>query len=112
MTDRAAIVAELLADPMRAREVSRADAIALLVDLARVTRALELLPRDEPEPTPAQIELGRWMTVAEVMELTELSRRAVWARSRTIWHGFAVHEGRKTLRFKPGFRKYYTERKA
>ena len=50
MTDRAALLDALLVDPMRASRVPRAEALALLVDLARVARALELLSVNDALP--------------------------------------------------------------
>jgi hypothetical protein len=106
VTGRAALLDALLRDPSRAADVSRADAVALLVELARVQRALELLTLPAPAPEPTPVEAGAWMTVDEVMELTGLSRRTVYGRAaRPDWRPFAERSGRKTLRFRPGLRR-------
>jgi hypothetical protein len=104
MTGRAALLDALLADPSRAAAVPRADAVALLVELARVTRALELMT--VPAPVLQATDEGTWMAVDEVMALTGLSRRTVYARAnRPDWRPFAERAGRKTLRFRPGLRR-------
>ena len=111
MDDRAAILAELLADPMRARLVPRIQAVELLLELARVTRALELLT--VPEPKPEFQEPGAPITVEDVMQLTGLNRRAVFSKSHGAqWQPFVIREGRKTLHFRPAFREYYAKRRA
>ena len=53
MTDRAALLDALLADPTRAAEVSREQAVALLVALAMLQVAL-LRAACRPEATPRQ----------------------------------------------------------
>ena len=105
MTDRALLLDALLADPAKAAEVSRDEAVKLLVELARVQRALELLPGSAP--LPEQHDEGEaWMTVEEVVALTGLSRRTVYARAKNgDWRRFAERAGRKTLRFRPGLRR-------
>jgi len=113
VTDRAALIDALLADPLKAAQVPPEVAISLLVELARVQRALELLPGSAPAPESR--EEGAWMTVDEVVTLTGLSRRAVYARAKsapragqTDWRQFAERAGRKTLRFRPGLRRLLT----
>jgi hypothetical protein len=110
MTNRAALLDVLLADPAKAARVPRDEAVALLLELARVQRALELLPGSSPAPEPDKE--GVWMTVDEVVALTGLSRRTVYARSKSApragqsdWRPFAERAGRKTLRFRPGLRR-------
>ncbi len=110
MTDRAALLDVLLADPAKAAAVPRDEAVALLVELARVQRALELLPGSAPAPETH--DEGTWMTVEEVVALTGFSRRTVYARAKSAprtgqadWRLFAERAGRKTLRFRPGLRR-------
>ncbi len=103
MTDRALLLDALLADPKKAAQVPRDEAVALLVELARVQRALELLPGSAAASEPH--DDGAWMTVEEVVALTGLSRRAVYARAKNgDWRRFAERAGRKTLRFRSGLR--------
>ena len=115
MPDRAAILAELLGDPMRARLVPRADAVELLLELARVQRALELLAVSAIPTTPSVQDSDQPLDVEDVMRLTGLSRRAVYLRAHARnglpqWRPFILREGRKTLHFRPTFRELLAKR--
>jgi len=111
LSDRAALLDALLSNPMLAAKVPPGEAKALLIELARVTRALELLSVAAPLPVEEPAD-GSWLTVEDVIALTGLSRRQVYARAeraprahQTDWRPFAVREGKKTLRFRPALRR-------
>lgn len=103
MIDRALLLAELLADPGKASLLSREDAVALAVELARVERALELralapvvngtVLAEPAEPEPED----HLLTVAEIATRLGLTERQVYRRSGR-WP-FTVKVGRATLRF-------------
>jgi helix-turn-helix protein len=99
MTDRVALLDALLMDPSRAAEVPRAEAVALLVELARVQRALELMAAPARIPSPDRsIEPPRsgLLTVAEAAQRSRKSAR--WIRDRWRTHlPFAVKKGRTLL---------------
>ncbi len=99
MTDRAALLEALLVDPSLAATVSREEARGLLIEMARVERALELALT-----TPALIatEPCKSETVPRlltVQEAAERSRKSVrWIRDH--WRmemPFAVRKGRTLL---------------
>ena len=81
MTDRAVLLDALLANPARASAVPREEAVSLLIDLARVQRALELLaiPGRAPAPEVPSDRTGPGLlTVAEVADRSRKSPR--WIR--------------------------------
>lgn len=115
MTDRAAVLGELLTDPMRAKLVPRGEAIELLLDLARVQRALELLAVNGAPLADAAQDPDQPLSVDQVMRLTGLSRRGVYLRAHprnglAEWRPYIVREGRKTLHFRPAFRQLLAKR--
>ena len=99
MTDRAAILAELLQDPMRARLVPRAEAEDLLVELARVQRALELLSGSAAPPAQTA-EASELLTPEQVAAMLSKPRTAVYGLARRAdWRPFVVRVNKRTLRF-------------
>jgi hypothetical protein len=80
VADRVALLGALVADPARAADVSREEAVALLIAIAPVREALRLAASvgsrtTEPEPT-SEVELqGRMLTLAEVAERSGKSLR-------------------------------------
>lgn len=115
MIDRAVLLGELLMDPMRARLVPRTDAVDLLLELARVQRALELLAVSAAPTSNVAQDPDQPLSVEEVMHLTGLSRRAVYLRAHPSnglpdWRPYVLREGRKTLHFRPAFRQLLSKR--
>ena len=98
VTDRAAILAELLADPTRAASVSRGDAAALLVELSALQVALvaRLAVIDAATIAPPHTA-DRLLTPAEVAE--RFGRSVDWVYRMASRWPFTVREGRKTVRF-------------
>jgi hypothetical protein len=92
MTDRAALLDALLTDPTKAAQVPRDEAVALLVELARVQRALELLPGSVPAPVKPQL-----LTLREVAARSRKSAR--WWREhwRAECGADAIRTGRTVL---------------
>jgi hypothetical protein len=93
-SDRAALLDALLADPLKAVEVPRDVAIPLLVELARVQRALELLA---VSAAPVAKAAPRLLTLPEVAERSRKSLR--WWREhwRAELGGVAIRKGRTVL---------------
>ena len=93
-------LAELLADPMRGRDLAPEQAAALLVALASVQRALELaltapaqLPATEGRGAPPPPQL---LTMAEAADRSRKSVRWIRDNWRTEM-SFAVRKGRTVL---------------
>jgi len=97
MTDRAALLETLFADPARAADVPSAEAIALLVELARVQRALELMAvpaRASSQERLAESPKPRLLTEAAARS----QKSARWVRDH--WRTempFAAMKGRTLL---------------
>src|SRR5690242_3645029 len=101
MTDRALLLAELLADPGKAALVTREEALALAVDLARVAKALELRALSPAAPASngngKTSEHGdRLLDVHEAAKRLGLTERELYRRPRLP---FRVKLGEGTLRF-------------
>ncbi len=108
MTDRAALLDALLADPSKAANVPRAEAIALLIALAPVQRALELwaVPVRAPLPERAiEPPTPKLLTLAEAAERSRKSVRWVRDNWRTEMP-FAVKKGRTLLFPEPEFERW------
>jgi predicted DNA-binding transcriptional regulator AlpA len=102
VTERALLLDALLADPSKASLVGRDQAIELLVELARVERALELralAPPPSPRATPAETSPGedRLLDVHEAARRLGLSDRQLYRRAKRF--PFTVKLGPGTLRF-------------
>ena len=113
---RAAILDLLLADPTRAATMARTEAAALAVDLARVLEALRLHALAGLAAPEAAAVSDAPLTVEEVMRLTGLPRRSVYARAhdrtgRPDWRPFVLRGGRKTLHFRTEFRAHLARRR-
>lgn len=108
MMNRAAMLDALLADPRQASRVSPADAARLIAEIAAI--ALALAPRlTSPVATAdaAGEGDGVLLTVDDVQRLTGYSRRRIYALAdQPGWRDFALKQGRKTLRFRPGLRAF------
>ncbi len=93
----AVTLADLIADPQRAADLDRDQAVALLAQLAALSLALTVqLATAAPEPS--ENPNGALLTVSEVAELTRQSREWVWRRARRHdWARFIVKPSRKVL---------------
>jgi Helix-turn-helix domain len=113
MINRSVVIAELLADPsLVSALVPREDAVSLLIDLARVTRALELhvtAPMVPPPPAPPE---GHLLTPDEAADIARVSRETIYGWSRRAdWRPFARRVSRKVLRIQEhGFRRWLERR--
>ncbi|OFV84989.1 MAG: hypothetical protein A2W26_04685 [Acidobacteria bacterium RBG_16_64_8] len=98
MTDRAAILDALLADPSKARQLPRSEAMQLVAQMAALTLALLSAP---PPVSPTVPEApaksnARLLTMAEAAQRSRKSVR--WLRDH--WRKelpFAVRKGRSIL---------------
>ena len=100
MTDRAISLDTLLADPSRATQVPREEAVALLLELATLQVALLTTASRPPQVTQRENERpeeDRMLGVGEAAALTGLSRRWLYRHHKTL--PFARKLSRKVLRF-------------
>jgi hypothetical protein len=93
MTDRANLIETLLVDPSKASQVTREEAGALAVELARVAKALELraVRGEEVKAEP------KLLTLAEVAVRSRKSLRWWRERWRAEFAGVAIKKGRTPL---------------
>ena len=117
-------LAELLADPMRGRDLAPEQAAGLLVALASVQRALELAltapaltlvaeSRGDPgTASPPQTYPGCWLTPEQAAEVCGVSKRQVYSWSRLLeWRPFVRRLSRKALRIEErGLRRWLDSR--
>ena len=88
MTDRAALLDMLLADPKHAAELTPWQAAALLLELTCVQSALAarvaVMPAPTPRPATSAPDRSGWLTADQVAERLGVTRRWVYAHAREL----------------------------
>ncbi len=114
MASERVTLADLAADPGRTATLGAPEAAAVLAEMAALQTALaaRLAVTNSTALAPIDAD-SALLTVEDVVKLTGYSRRKVYTMSEeSSWKPFAVRQGLKTLRFRPGLRAFLTEPRA
>ena len=108
--DCAQLLATLLADPARVSDMPREEAARLLVDLARVERALELRalsPAPTSPPAESNGAADGLLSAGEVARRLDVATRTVYDLSRRAdWKGFTLKVGGSKRYQRRGFERW------